>query len=315
MADRPILTLTLNPALDVSTHVGKVRPDEKLRCAAPAMNPGGGGLNVSRAVARLGGRSRALVALGGATGAQLATLLQAEGLGFVTVQSPGDTRQSLTVTEEDSGRQYRFLLPGPAWHAEDQAQVFAALAAEAQSGGIAVISGSQPPGVPADFPSRLAAAMGGMAVVLDTSGVALAEAVAHAIPSLAVLRMDSDEADTLARRPLTTAKDTADFAAGLVAQGAASVVIIARGAEGNVLVSPTLRLMARPPKVAVISAVGAGDSFVAGLVLAMSRGEGWPEALAFATASAAAAVMTGPTELCRAEDVARLLPQVTVDAL
>lgn len=315
MAHLQILTLTLNPALDVATHVARVVAAEKLRCAAPLYNPGGGGLNVSRAVAHLGGRSQALVALGGATGEHLAGLLRAEGIDFLALQSPGETRQSLTVTEDASGQQYRFLLPGPVWQASDQAQVFALLAAHARLGGLAVISGSQPPGVPVDFPTRLAAALPGMAVVLDTSGTTLAQAVAHPIPKLAVLRMDSDEAEALAGTKLATPNETADFAAALVARSAAPVVIVARGAEGNVLASADMRLIARPPIVAVKSAVGAGDSFVAGLVLARARGQDWAQALALGTAAAAAAVMTEATELCRAEDVARLLPQVSLSPL
>lgn len=312
MAQLSILTLTLNPALDVATHVAQVVAGEKLRCAAPVSNPGGGGLNVSRALAHLGGRSRALVALGGATGAQLAGLLRAEGIAFLALQSPGETRQSLTVTDDTSGQQYRFVLPGPVWQAADQAQVFDVLAAQAQSGGLAVISGSQPPGVPTDFPARLAAALPGMAVVLDTSGRALSQAVAQPIAGLAVLRMDSDEAEALAGAPLATPAETADFAAALVAGGVAQVVIVARGPQGNVLVCADQRLIARPPVVPVLSAVGAGDSFVAGLVLARARGQSWGAALALGTAAAAAAVMTEATELCRAQDVALLLPQIAV---
>lgn len=312
MAQAQILTLTLNPALDVATHVPSVHPGEKLRCAAPIVNPGGGGLNVSRALARLGGQSRALVALGGATGEVLAAHLRAEGIDFLALQSPGDTRQSLTVIEDESAEQYRFLLPGPVWTTADQAQVFAALAQHAGAGGIAVISGSQPPGVPVDFPARLAAGMQGMTVVLDTSGAVLEKAVACPIAGLSVLRMDSAEAEMLATRSLETAVDSADFAQRLALAGCASVVIIARGAEGNVLATADSRMIARPPFVQVVSAVGAGDSFVAGLVLARARGQDWPSALALGTAAAAAAVMTPATELCRAEDVAAILPQVTL---
>lgn len=315
MTGAAILTLTLNPALDVSTHVAHVIAGEKLRCGPPTQNPGGGGLNVSRAIHALGGQSLALVALGGAIGQQVAGLLQAAGLQFQTLQSPGETRQSLTVTETDSGQQYRFLLPGPDWQEADQAPVFARLAELARPGGFAVISGSQPPGVPADFPARLAVALPGMQVVLDTSGRALAQAVAQPIPGLAILRMDSAEAEALAGGKLDSAKDTADFAAALVARHVAKAVLIARGSEGNVLVTKDLRQMACPPKLTVVSAVGAGDSFVAGLVLMLSRAEPIDQALRYATACAAAAVMTPATELCRAEDVTRLLPQVSLAAV
>lgn len=315
MADRPILTLTLNPALDESTHVARVVAGEKLRCAVPKLDPGGGGINVSRAIHQMGGPSLALVALGGAVGDELAALLAAEGIRFEVMHSPGPTRRSLTVTENATGQQFRFVMPGPHWGAQDQARACDALAKKAQSGGLGVISGSQPPGVPDDFPKHLAAAMAGMELVLDTSGRALARAVAHPIAGLAALRMDSAEAEALAGTPLTTARDTADFAQRLASLGAAQVVLIARAAEGNVLATAEHRLIARPPVVPVVSAVGAGDSFVAGWVLARSRGQDWPQALALGTAAAAAAVMTPATELCRAADVDRLLPQVTLSPI
>ena len=101
----PVVTLTLNPALDMSTSVPKLIADEKLRCAEPMLDPGGGGLNVSRAIAALGGESLALVALGGLTGDRLARLIRAEGVPFLALTAPGETRQSLTVTEDATGRQ------------------------------------------------------------------------------------------------------------------------------------------------------------------------------------------------------------------
>lgn len=315
MADRPILTLTLNPALDESTHVARVVAGEKLRCAVPKLDPGGGGINVSRAIHQMGGQSLALVALGGAVGDELAALLAADGIRFEVMYSPGPTRRSLTVTEKATGQQFRFVMPGPHWGAQDQACACDALAKKAQSGGLGVISGSQPPGVPDDFPKHLAAAMAGMELVLDTSGRALARAVAHPIAGLAALRMDSAEAEALAGTPLTTARDTADFAQRLARLDAAQVVLIARAAEGNVLATAEHRLIARPPVVPEVSTVGAGDSFVAGWVLARSRGQDWPQALALGTAAAAAAVMTPATELCRAADVDRLLPQVTLSPI
>ena len=103
----PVVTLTLNPALDLSSTVPQLIPDQKLRCSEPLLDPGGGGLNVSRAIAALGGESLALVALGGLTGDRLAGLIRAEGVPFLALTAPGETRQSLTVTEQSTGRQYR----------------------------------------------------------------------------------------------------------------------------------------------------------------------------------------------------------------
>lgn len=307
----PVLTLTLNPALDMATEVPDLLPGHKLRCTDPHLDPGGGGLNVSRAIKALGGDSLALVALGGLTGDRLAGLIRAEGVTFLSILGPGETRQSLTVTEKSTGRQFRFMLPGPVWGEAERARVFTLLSATARPGGLSVISGSQPPGVPADFPAQLAASMEGSRVVLDTSGAALIEAVRTPIPGLEVLRMDGEEAEELAGRKLETREATADFASELVARGVARRVIVARGADGNVLAEAGLRLFAPAPQVRVKSTVGAGDSFVAGFVLGMARGQDAASALAMASAAAAAAVMTDATQLCRAEDVMRLMPQAT----
>lgn len=311
----PVVTLTLNPALDMSSEVAALIPDQKLRCSEPLLDPGGGGLNVSRAIEALGGESLALVALGGLTGDRLAGLIRAEGVPFLALTAPGETRQSLTVTEVLTGRQYRFMLPGPVWSEVDQDRVFVLLRASARPGAFGVISGSQPPGVPVDFPARLARAMPGLTVVLDTSGPALVEAVAHPIPGLAILRMDGDEAESLAGRMLATRSESADFAAGLVARGVAACVVVARGADGSVLVDKDRRIFAKAAKVVVKSTVGAGDSFVAGLVLGLARGQTPEAALALGTASASAAVMTDATQLCRLEDVLTLLPECVVSTV
>lgn len=308
---RPILTLTLNPALDMSTEVAKVLPDHKLRCTEPTLDPGGGGLNVSRAIANLGGDSLALVALGGITGERLAGLIRAANVPFLALSGPGETRQSLTVTES-SGRQFRFMLPGPVWQAQDLDRLFHLLRSAAQPNGIAVISGSQPPGVPLDFPAKLAAALPGMQMVLDSSGPTLVDAVAHPIPGLFLLRMDDQEARDLAGRDLTNQSETADFAADLVARGVAEQVIIARGAEGSILATAAQRLFVQAAKVPVKSKVGAGDSFVAGYILALARGQSIADALQTGAAAASAAVMTEATQLCHRTDVEALLSQCPV---
>jgi 6-phosphofructokinase 2 len=312
MTQIPIVTLTLNPALDMSTEVARLVPDEKLRCAEPVLDPGGGGLNVSRAVMALEGESLALVALGGLTGDRLAGLIRNAGVPFLALTAPGETRQSLTVTEAATGHQFRFMLPGPIWSEADQDRVFTLLRASARAGAFGVISGSQPPGVPLDFPARLARAMPGLNVILDTSGPALAEAIAHPIASLEMLRMDGYEAGQIAGRSLVSRADSADFASDLVARGVARTVIVARGADGSVLANAKERLFCAAAKVKVVSTIGAGDSFVAGYILARAQGQDEAASLAMATAAASSAVTTPATDLCHLGDVAVFLAECAV---
>jgi 6-phosphofructokinase 2 len=207
------------------------------------------------------------------------------------------------------------MLPGPVWGEAERARVFTLLRATARPGGISVISGSQPPGVPVDFPAQLAASMPESRIVLDTSGSTLTEAVRHPIPGLEVLRMDGPEGEELAGKPLPTLSDTAEFAQSLVRRGVAKTVIVARGAEGNVLADKDQKLFAKAAKVRVKSTVGAGDSFVAAFVLALAQGQTNAEALALGSAAASAAVTTDATQLCRPEDVMRLLRECTVSAV
>jgi 6-phosphofructokinase 2 len=308
------ITLTLNPAIDMSTSVAEVRAGPKLRCDAPRRDPGGGGVNVSRAIRLLGGDSTALVAVGGPTGAGLVAMLADEGLAVVALEVAGETRTSLALTDRATGGQYRFVMPGPAWGAAELAAWEARLAELMAPGALVVLSGSQPRGVPDGWPLRLAAqvAAAGGRLIADTSGAPLrALATGRARPFL--LRMDAAEAEDLAGHGLATATETAAFARGLVQAGAAEAVIVARGAEGSLLAGAEGVWLARCPVAAVVSAVGAGDSFVGGLALALARGAALPEALRHGTAAAAAAVMTEAPALCRREDAERLLRATTLE--
>lgn len=313
-----ILTITLNPALDLSADAPQVVAGPKLRLSEPVIEPGGGGINVARAIALLGGQARVLAALGGVTGARLAALITGGGLDLLRFELPDETRQSLSVTDLRDGAQYRFILPGPHWSAGQSEGLLARAADAAGPGGWVVLSGSQPPGVADDFPTQLAArlAPGAAHLVVDTSGAALAHLVAGGHGAMPwCLRMDQAEAEEAAGRPLPTVTDTLAFAGELTARGVARVVVLARGAEGSVLAGEGARLHCRPPEVPVKSKTGAGDSFTGAFILALAQGDDLARALRRATAAAAAAVMTGATELCRREDAERLVEGCTMTSL
>lgn len=317
MVQRPILTVTLNPALDVAAQIDRVIPGPKLRLDAPRQDPGGGGVNVARAVHMLGGVAEAFAVLGGPTGARIAQLLETEGVTLHAFDIAQDSRQSLSISERSTGRQFRFVLPGAAWSPDRSDAVLGRLAELAVPDALVVLSGSQPPGASLGFAHRLNAQLGvGGRLVLDTSGPALAQVLGFAAqPPLSVLRLDQAEAEAAAGHPLGSVADSADFAHSLVARGVATMVVLARGAEGNVLADQTQRLHCRPPMVSVDSPVGAGDSFTAGFTLALARGQDPAAALHAGTAAAAAAVMTSGTELCRSDDVARISAQCRIDRL
>jgi len=311
-----ILTVTLNPALDLSTAADHVVPGPKLRCDMPRAEPGGGGVNVSRAMRTLGGDSTALVALGGATGAQMEALLAGEGLLVERLDAPGDTRQSLAVTDRSTGGQFRFVMPGPVWDLDDLGRAIRRAGELARPGSWVVLSGSQPPGLPSEAMASLGDALAGRGaeVLVDTSCAPLRALVA-AKGRLSILRIDHAEAQSIAGHPLPLLADTARFAAHLVEEGVARGVLLARGAEGNVLATAEGCWIATAPVRPVVSAIGAGDSFVAGLMLALSRDAPLPEALRHGSAAASAAVITPGTELCRLHDFQAILPQTVLRKL
>jgi 6-phosphofructokinase 2 len=317
-AMRDILTITLNPALDVSASVPHVTAGAKLRCGPERYDPGGGGLNVARAIRFLGGDVRAFAALGGARGEHLQRLLKAEGIPLIPYPAPGETRESLAITDLAMGYQYRFSLPGPAWSEPELDAALASLPGLLVPDGLVVLSGSEPHGTTTDYYPRLCNALSGAArhLIIDTSGAALATLAAggdHERPF--VLRMDQGEAEALAGHALPTCGETVSFAKDLVSKGAADVVVVARGAEGSVMWTGKDGWFANAARVKVVSRVGAGDSFVGGFALALARGLPLQDALAHGAAAASAAVMTPGTQLCRLEDFERLLRETKVSRL
>ncbi|WP_343117327.1 1-phosphofructokinase family hexose kinase [Ostreiculturibacter nitratireducens] len=307
-----ILTVTLNPTVDLATSAERILPGRKLRCGRPATDPGGGGINVSRAIAILGGDSTAFIAVGGATGERLVQMLTVEGIGLSIFPGPGETRQSFSVTDRTTGDQYRFVLPGPEWTEPRVTLALDEIGKVVARSSYVVLSGSLPPGVPLEFPYRLAevVARKGGRFVLDTSGTALRRVAELADPARGpvahVLRMDHLEAEELAGAPLSSRKDSADFAQELVRRGLARIVILARGADGSTLVTAEERLHAEAAEVPVASGVGAGDSFVGAFTLSLSRAEPLATALSKGSAAASAAMMTEATKLCTRADAERL---------
>ena len=309
-----ILTVTMNPALDVSTATDKVSDTHKLRCAGAHFHPGGGGINVARVLHRLGADCLALYPAGGMNGQRLQKLLDQEAVRSHCIAIAEETRESFSVLETSSGRDFRFVLPGPELSPAESEACLAflreAMALESRPRYL-IVSGSLPPGVPVDFYARLArlARACGSRLVLDTSGPALAAALAEGVyllkPSLRELR-------ELSGQPLATELEWREAAQQIIRVGQAQVVALSLGEEGALLVTADRALRARSVPVTVKSSIGAGDSFVGGLVWALSRNLELHSAFRYGMAAGAAALLTLGTALCQAADVERLHSQVTV---
>ncbi len=302
-----ITTLTMNPAVDVSTRVDRVTAEDKLRCDAPRRDPGGGGINVARVVRRLGGDARAVFAAAGSSGALLGTLLEDEGVDNDPVDVDGFTRENLFISEEDSDRQFRFLMPGA--ELDEAARDRLVERALRDDPDYLVASGSLPPGVPTDFYATLARAARerGVRMILDTSGDALRDGVG---PGVFLLKPNLRELGQLAGRDVTEDPEQEAAALELVDDDRALHVVVSLGRAGALLANAHGIERIPAPTVPIRSKVGAGDSAVGGIVHRLARGDDVATAARMGVAAGAATVMTPGTELCRSDDVERLFERI-----
>lgn len=304
-----IVTLTMNPAIDKSSSVGNVVAERKLYCTAPRFEPGGGGINVCRAIKKLGGESLALYPSGGPTGEMLKLLFDQEGLTHRPVPVKGWSRENLIVLEELTGQQYRFGMPGPDLGDKEWQQCLAELSSIKPKPDFIVASGSLPPGVPPDFYARIVRMGKDMnaKVIVDTSGEALSLALKEGV---FLIKPNIREFRDLVGQNVEEESQIKVAARTFVESGQSEVVVISLGASGALLVSRDVVEHIVPPTVPIISKVGAGDSMVAGIALSLARGMSQRDAVRFGIAAGTAAVMTPGTELCRREDTERLYQEM-----
>ncbi len=299
-----IVTLTVNPALDIATAADRILPSHKIRCDTPHYDPGGGGINVARAVRALGGSALAIFPAGGGSGDKLRQLLRQEGVRYRSIEIDGSSRESLSVVERDTGNQYRFVMPGPKIGKAGVQACLKELALAAPAATFIVASGSLPPGLPDHFYRRVARLMRrlGKRVVLDTSGPALSEAGG----GFFLLKPSLRELEELTGRTIRSEVAQVRAAREILRQGRSENVVVSLGAAGALLVTAEVAQRFPAHRVKVESTVGAGDSMLAGMVLALSRKASLPEAVRFGMATGAAALLGSGTQLCRPADVERL---------
>ena len=304
-----IVTLTMNPAVDVYITVKQVTPAHKLRSETVRRDPGGGGINVARAIHILEGEATALFPAGGPTGQLLRNLLEEEKVPYRAHELEGMTRESFTAQDLETDEEYRFVLPGPELAEQDWQACLAMLAELQPHPAYLVASGSLPPGVPEDFYARVArwAHEAGVRMVLDTSGPALQVALEEGVY---LIKPNRRELGDLTGRDLQEDDAQEEASRALLADGKSEVVALTLGEEGALLTWQEESRRIEVPEQKVRSSVGAGDSFVAGMVLGLVREMSLPEAFCYGTAAGNAALLTPGTELCRLEDVKRLYGRI-----
>ena len=304
MSRPDIVTLTVNPALDVTAAAEKVVPTEKIRCQAERYDAGGGGLNVARFATALGAAVAAVYTAGGATGTRITEMLAAENVSGTAIPIKGPTRESFTVNELSTGRQYRFVLPGPTLTAGEQAQCLDALRRAAAEAQFVVASGSLPPGVPPDFYQLVAGLCAdlGARLILDTSGGGLT----HISSGVFLLKPSVRELRECVGHEVDTVEGQHAAARALIDRGVAETIVVSLGAGGALLVTSAVSKHFSAIPVTTVSGVGAGDAMVAGITLGLTRRWDLPHAVHYGIAAATAKLSTVGTSAFRRDEVDRL---------
>ncbi|HUQ64724.1 MAG TPA: 1-phosphofructokinase family hexose kinase [Flavitalea sp.] len=303
-----IITITFSPCIDKTTSVQDFIPEKKLRCAVPVYEPGGGGINVSRALRKLGGKSIAIYPSGGCTGVLFDRLLTKDKVASKMVRAENETRENFIVVEESTGNQYRFGIPGTFLSEHEWQEIISKIEEENEIDYI-VASGSLPPGVPLDIYARISAIAKNKQArfIVDTSGEALKHAI---IEGVFLVKPNLNELGALTGKPVASAVQIIEAARQIITENKCSAVVVSMGGAGAIFVSETHAEKITVPKVDIKSTVGAGDSMVAGIVLYLSMNKDLYEAVLYGLSCGTAATMNPGTELCKKEDAESLFAHI-----
>lgn len=316
MAETPpvqIVTLTINPAVDISTSVKKMLPFTKMRCAEAQRDPGGGGINVARVLNRLGAEATAIYPAGGATGQTLAALVEREAVRSIVIPTSNDTREDITVFDETTREQFRLVFPGALLSEFEWQQCLDAIARISPQAAFVIASGSLPPGVPADFYGRVAqTAKGPAKVIVDTSGASLKAALDVGVY---LIKPNLREFQDLAG--ISSADEPSLIQAGrrLFDRYRIEIIALSMGPGGALLLTRDIALRAEGLPIELVSVSGAGDSFLGAMVSRLAEGAPLETALRYGVAGGSAALLSPGTGLCLGADVHRLASSVNVTAI
>jgi 6-phosphofructokinase 2 len=300
-----IATITINPAVDKSTTLDKLIPEKKLRCSDLRIEAGGGGINVSKAIEKLGGKSLAMFPSGGANGKLLEKILLENKIPFKSIPVENETRESFTATELSTNAQYRFVMPGGNLNSTELDFCLTAITELNPLPSIIIGSGSLPPGVPDDFFARLAviSKKRGVKLIVDTSGKPLHLAAQEGVY---LLKPNLSELCSLVNKDYLQMSEVDEAAKQVIRNGHCEVMVVSMGPAGAMLVTKEIHEKIPAPTVKKLSTVGAGDSMVGGMAWMLEQGKPLLEIVRFGVACGTAATMNAGTQLFKKEDVYRL---------
>ncbi|MBW7881080.1 MAG: 1-phosphofructokinase family hexose kinase [Caldilineaceae bacterium] len=308
-----IYTVSANPAIDMTLTVPELVFEEVLRATAVSRVWGGKAFNVSRTLKRLGLDSVAMAFAGGYTGQGLQQGLESEGIATDFVEVAGETRTNVVFYDATKGTFIKVNQPGAAVSEDEHRRFLDRARARVAAGDIWVMSGSLPPGLPTHFYAELVELLhaGNARAVLDTSGKAL-HAGCAARPWL--VKPNVEEARELTGRPVRSVADGCQAAGAFLAAGAQQVAL-SLGAQGLIFADGTRVLHTRPPQVPVLTAVGAGDALLGGLVWALSQGKPVDEVARWGVTTGTTYAMNDALPENPWEALAEIYRQVQVETL
>ena len=303
-----IVTITFNPSIDKTTSVRKLVPEKKLHCTEPTFEPGGGGINVARAIKKLGGEAIAIYPAGGYTGHFFTHMLEKEKVPTIVIDVENPMRENVVVLEEDSNNQFRFGFPGARLNEHEWKRCLDEIE-KMDDVRYIVASGSIPEGVPADIFARLAAIAKTKndKLIVDTSDGALKLAAEEGVY---MMKPNIGELAWLVNKTELTIDEIPAAGREIISRGNCEVLVISMGEDGAMLLTKDVEFIVKPPYVTKRSTVGAGDSMVAGIILQLSKNKNIREAFLYGVATGTAATMNAGTELCHKKDADELFAKL-----
>lgn len=302
-----VVTLTINPALDKSAKVSGMTPFDKLECFDITYHPGGGGINISRVLHRLGIQSECLFPYGGKTGEHLVDLLQEQKVNVINTEISVLTRENFAVFNTETNLQYRFGMPTSVFSESDMMALENLINGQVDDDDIFVISGSLPKGLPENYYSKIIQNLKakGVKIIVDTSGDAFQEVVHN--NNLFLIKPNQKELEKLAQKKAMTMKEKEAFAMELVTTGKVEYVVVSLGKNGAFLAHKNGIDKVKAPKIEVKSTIGAGDSMVAGLIYGIVKEKSPKEMLRMGVACGVSATLSEGSDLAHTKNINKVL--------
>ena len=307
-----IYTITLNPALDRTIWIDRIRDDVSNRIIDERRYAGGKSIDVSKVLKNFGVDNIALGFVGGFAGRELEGRLLNDGIQTDFVRVSGETRTNIIIHEKETGRQLAFNALGPEIRPSELMQLVEQIEI-LPCPDVVTIGGSLPPGVSPEIYRKIITLVGRCRarVVLDVDGPGLLSGI-KAHPN--IIKPNIHELSELVGHELKEMDEIVE-AAREINQGGVEVVLVSMGAKGILLVAKGVEYVAIPPEVKVENTIGAGDSAVAGFVYGLVNGKDLRESLVFAAAAGTATTLRLGTALSQKEDFLNLVPQVKLNVL